>query len=83
MKVFVFQHSESGERELFGEYEMAQIPHVGERLLVRRGGDVASFPIVAVRHFITDQSGEHGAFLTVGAIELDDRDSQIAALFSE
>ena len=48
MKVFVFQHSESGERELFGEYEMAQIPHVGERLLVRRGGDVASSQIAAL-----------------------------------
>jgi hypothetical protein len=70
MNVFVFKLIPGEERVLIGEYDMAQIPHVGEYFVTRHEAGVQSWPVHGVRHFMTRHTGTQGCFLEVGESEV-------------
>lgn len=70
MKVFVFCLTSPQDRELLGEYDMQQIPAIGEKFVTRHVEGIQSWPVLGVRHFLTRESGAQGAFLDVGTSDI-------------
>lgn len=64
MQTFFLKAAEGG-WELVGAYDMAQVPKIGEKILLRAEGVLKAMPIVDVQHFLTSASGIQGAFLHV------------------
>lgn len=66
MKVFVLKKNAEDSWELVGDYDMEQIPGVGDKILTRSDTGLQALPVLEVQHFFTGGSGAQGAFLHVG-----------------
>lgn len=82
MKVFVLKSAGDDGWDLVGEYEMEQIPSIGEKILSRTDAGLHTLRVLDVQHFITGQSGAQGAFIHVEEAELYNVPAEMAEFFA-
>jgi hypothetical protein len=83
MKVFVFRLTSPQDRELLGEYDMQQIPAIGEKFVTRHDEGIQAWPVVGVRHFLTREAGVQGAFLDVGTSDVFNVPQEVAEMIAD